>query len=37
MKPRALAIIFIVLFAALLIKGIVFGDLEENLFNGGML
>jgi hypothetical protein len=37
LKPRALTIILIVVFLALLIAGIRVGDLGENLFNGGML
>jgi Na+-translocating ferredoxin:NAD+ oxidoreductase RnfD subunit len=37
LRPRAFTIILIVVFLALLITGIRFGDLGENLFNGGML
>ena len=37
LKPKVLAVIFILIFLVLLVVGIGVGDLEEALFNGGML
>jgi hypothetical protein len=37
LRPKALAIIFILIFLVLLIAGVGIGDLEEILFNGRML
>jgi hypothetical protein len=37
LRPKALAVIFILIFLVLLVMGIGAGDLEEALFNGGML
>jgi len=37
LRPRTLAVVFILVFLVLLVAGIRFGDLDENLFNGGML
>jgi hypothetical protein len=37
LKPKALAVIFILIFLVLLIAGIGIGDLEEILFHGRVL
>jgi hypothetical protein len=37
LRPKALTIVLILVFVVLLVLGVGLGDLEENLFNGGML